>query len=959
MIFKSIIQRAIALLNPPKQALAKETVTRERLSRDTQLSRLATTVPGVIYSFRLKPDGSVSMPYVASAVEELSGLRPDQLATDASPLFGAIHAEDADRVNESIRISARDLTPWRAEFRIHHRTKGVVWLEGRSVPERELDGSTLWYGFVHDITERKQAETELKYHKALLEETGRIAKVGGWEFDPATGAGHWTDEVARIHELDPGVKPNMGFGIRFYHGESRSTIQTAVKEAIELGKPYDLELEICTAKGHLRWVRTIGHPIVENGKVVKVTGSMQDITERKRTEESLLDLQRQQRVLLDNIPDIVWVKDKQNRYVAVNEALCKAYGHTTDEVVGCTDFDMVPHELAERYQADDRRVMESRKRTRIEEPFEDSTGHRIWIETIKTPIVNNQGVVIGTAGIARDITERKTAESQLRIQSAALQSAANGIVITDRNGAIIWVNPAFTQLTGYEAHEVIGQTPRLLKSGKHDAEFYRDLWETIRKGNVWRGEIVNHRKDGREYTEEMTITPIRGADGAIEHFIAVKQDITDRKQASRRLLESEERFREFAENVGLVFWIANPDSSQILYVNPTVEAIWGIPVAEIYRDPEAWLNAIHADDRPRVAEAFGAWITGKVMDYDVEYRIIRPDGQVRWIRDSGFRICNPSGQVCRIAGIAEDITEDKRAEQELAELEVQLRLSQKLESIGRLAAGVAHEINTPNQYIGDNTRFLQDSFADLQRILSAYAELRQAAATAGLPPALLARIDAVIQAADINYLEAEIPKAIQQTLEGVDRVAKIVRAMKEFSHPGSDEKVSIDLNHAIETTVTIARNEWKYVADLVTDFDDSLPRVPCLANELNQVILNIVVNAAHAIADLVGNGGTAKGVITISTRRIDDWAEIRIRDTGPGIPEAIRGKIFDPFFTTKPLGQGTGQGLAIARSVVVDKHHGELTFETEPGKGTTFIVRLPLAPETSDTEPAVLCQQTV
>ncbi|HVM59832.1 MAG TPA: PAS domain S-box protein [Verrucomicrobiae bacterium] len=1029
------------------------------------------------------------MPYVASGIEELSGLRPAQLAADASPLFRLVHPNDINRLNQSIRDSAKNLTPWRAEFRIWHHARGLIWLEGRSVPEREADGSTLWHGFVHEITERKvaeaavlrlsrqnelilesaaegilgidrdgnhtfanraaaemlgynvaeligrpahslwhdrkpdgtpnlengcpivavvrdgiprqgsdqvlwrkdgtsfiveyattpiheegrlvgavvtfsditsrtQAEKELNYHKALLEETGRTAKVGGWDFDPATGAGHWTDEVARIHELDPSVKPNVDLGIQFYEGESRSRIQTAVREAIELGKSYDLELAIRTAKGNVKWVRTIGHPIVEDGKVVKVAGSMQDITERKRTEESLLDLQRQQRALLDNIPDIAWVKDRQGRYLAVNDALCKAYRRTAGEVVGSTDFDMVPRELAERYRADDLRVMESRKRERIEEPFEDATGHRTWIETIKTPILDNCGAVIGTAGIARDITERKESESQLRLQSAALHSAANGIVITDREGRIVWVNRAFTQLTGYTADEAIGQTPHLLKSGKHDAGFYRNLWETISDGRVWRGEMVNRRKDGSEYTEEMTITPIRGIDGAIERYIAVKQDVTERKQANLKLLESEERFREFAENVDLVFWIASPDGSEILYVNRAFEKIWGVAPEQIYRNAHAWIDGIHPEDRARVAESFGAWLAGRASDYDVEYRIVRPDGQTRWIRDWGFRIRNPSGQTYRVAGIAEDITEDKHAERELAEMEVQLQLAQKLEAIGRLAAGVAHEINTPNQYIGDNTRFLQESFADLQRVLAAYAELREAAGSAGLPPNLLANIDAVTHAVDIDYLKAEIPKAIEQTLEGVDRVAKITRAMKEFSHPGSGEKVSIDLNHAIETTVTIARNEWKYVANLATEFDDTLPRVPCLVNEFNQVILNIVVNAAHAIADVVGDGRNGKGTITVSTRRDNGSVEVRITDTGMGIPEAARGKIFDPFFTTKPVGKGSGQGLAIARSVVVDKHHGEITFETELNKGTTFIIRLPLASETSTTKTAAGCEQT-
>jgi signal transduction histidine kinase len=201
---------------------------------------------------------------------------------------------------------------------------------------------------------------------------------------------------------------------------------------------------------------------------------------------------------------------------------------------------------------------------------------------------------------------------------------------------------------------------------------------------------------------------------------------------------------------------------------------------------------------------------------------------------------------------------------------------------------------------------------------------------------------------DVEYLMEEVPKAIQQSLDGIERVAGIVQAMKEFSHPGTEEKTAIDLNRAIQSTITVARNEWKYVAEVVTEFDSCLPMARCLPGEFNQVILNLIINAAQAIAETAQEGDAARGTITISTRRDGEWAEIRIGDTGTGIPEAIRSRVFDPFFTTKEVGKGTGQGLAIAHSIVVDKHQGTITFDTETGKGTTFIIRLPLHPEYSE-----------
>ena len=275
-------------------------------------------------------------------------------------------------------------------------------------------------------------------------------------------------------------------------------------------------------------------------------------------------------------------------------------------------------------------------------------------------------------------------------------------------------------------------------------------------------------------------------------------------------------------------------------------------------------------------------------------------------------------------------------------LEAQLAQAQKLESIGQLAAGVAHEINTPIQYVGDNTRFLEESFQNLDRVLTSYDRLTRAAEGAGVLENEVQQVRTAAEEADLEYLHDEIPRAIRQSEEGVERVATIVKAMKEFSHPGSGEMKAIDLNHAIESTLTVSRNEWKYVADAVTEFDPQLPVVRCLPGEFNQVILNLVVNAAHAIAD-VKMRGTTKGRITVSTHRDGDWAEIRIRDTGTGIPEAVRSRIFTPFFTTKEVGRGTGQGLAIAHTVIVKKHGGTLEFETEEGKGTAFIIRMPIA----------------
>lgn len=284
----------------------------------------------------------------------------------------------------------------------------------------------------------------------------------------------------------------------------------------------------------------------------------------------------------------------------------------------------------------------------------------------------------------------------------------------------------------------------------------------------------------------------------------------------------------------------------------------------------------------------------------------------------------------------------KAATDEGMTTETRFHQARRLEAIGRLAAGIAHEINTPTQYIGDNLRFLKEPFTALLDLLAKYGRLAAVAREKGLTPELLAEIEAAEKAVDLDYLTQEIPQAIGQSLEGVARVTAIVRAMKEFSHPGTAEKTTFDINHGIRSTVTVSRNEWKYVAELETDLDDSLPAIPCLPDEFNQVILNLIINAAQAIAEKIGGGEGGKGRIVITTRRVGDWAEIRVADDGPGIPATLRDKVFEPFFTTKEVGQGTGQGLAIARAVIVKKHGGQLDFLSEEGKGATFIIRLPL-----------------
>ena len=415
----------------------------------------------------------------------------------------------------------------------------------------------------------------------------------------------------------------------------------------------------------------------------------------------------------------------------------------------------------------------------------------------------------------------------------------------------------------------------------------------------------------------------------VRQHVQQLEDIVSRR--TEQLRRSEDRYRLITENAGDLIAIVD-DAGRWLYRSPSFERLLGYSNDEL--SAVTVFELIHSDDRNAAIAAFRE-CGQRGLALTSEFRMQHKDGSWLTMDSHASPFRTGFGATEGTLFVTRDITERRK-------LEMQLRQSQKLESIGQLAAGIAHEINTPMQFIGDNTRFLEQTFGDLYPLLKAYDALLAAAETGTITPEILAAARTAHNAASPDYLCTEIPKAIKDTLDGVARTTKIVRAMKTFSHPGAGEKRPVDLREAIESTLTISRSEWRHVAEVVTEFDADLPAVPLLAAEFNQALLNLIVNATHAIADAVGDARQGKGTITVSARRDGEWAEVRVRDTGTGIPEKVQMRIFEPFFTTKPMGKGTGQGLTITRSVIVDQHRGTLDFETAAGQGTVFIMRVPL-----------------
>ncbi|MBC8133137.1 MAG: PAS domain S-box protein [Deltaproteobacteria bacterium] len=533
----------------------------------------------------------------------------------------------------------------------------------------------------------------------------------------------------------------------------------------------------------------------------------------------------------------------------------------------------------------------------------------------------------------------------------ASSSLLNLILAATNDGVMNWnfvdgtiaYSERWKSLLGYENHELL-DAPGLWRDLSHpddveeaDAllgDHFENLWPFA---HTWR---MRHKNGDWRWALCRAVT-IRDARGAPVRCVGVFTDVTDQVLAERRLAELKRRNDLLLTSADEGF-LGIDDAGVITFANPAALQLLGYTATDVTGRllPDVVGHGCPVDQACTPAgcpilRPFSGGAAHKVAN--ALFR--RQDGSCFTVDYSS----TPAREAGRVVGVVltfRDVTEQRR-------LETQHLQGQKLEALGQLAAGIAHEINTPMQYVGDNVFFLGTAFEDLMTLINEYRNVVGVLKAEGTHPDLWDRVSQAEAAADMTYLEESLPKAIASTQDGIGRVRKIVYAMKEFSHPGRAEKAPEDLNHAIECTTVISANTWKHVADLEMRFDTDLPKVNCYLGEINQVVLNLIVNAAHAIADVLGeNSAGARGTIIIETGQKDGFAEVRISDTGGGIPEAVRHRIFEPFFTTKEVGRGTGQGLTLARSMIVDRHGGFITFVTEVGKGTTFTFGIPVGSST-------------
>ena len=734
---------------------------------------------------------------------EIIGLKAADLFSPDEAIFLSLHEEqilhDNNQQNFECRLtfaggSIHDVILYEA---VYHLASG------------EPGG---YVGTIIDITERKQIEMRLRDNEELLQEAQRIGNIGHWEFDVDTGTTSWSEEMYRIFARSK-KEGTLDFGTASeeMYGDDHIFIAAAVGDCINSGLPFNLDTSIIRHNGEMRFVQIQGRPVVDsNNSVRRIVGTVQDITERKQVERSLMESHRLLKALMTNLPGMIYRcrNDVDRTLEFASEGCEQLTGFPVSDLIGSKrlTFTGLIH-------PDDRAATNKHLQDALDahEQYEltyriiTASGEERWVwEHGWAEDEFARGKVV-LQGLILDVTQQKVDDERKIRLTAAVEQAAEAIIITGIDGNIQYVNPAFEEVTGYSSSEVFGKNPRLMSSGEHSKDFYKALWETILRGDTWKGRLINRKKDGTLIEADASIRAVRDAQGKIINFVAVKRDVT-----------------------------------------------------------------------------------------------------------------------------------------KLMALESQLRQAQKLEAVGALAAGIAHEINTPIQFVGDNTHFLAETFDDLLKLLDMASELVKTQKECDDCPPAYAEFLKAVGSADLAYFRQEIPRAIEQSLQGIDRVANIVRAMKEFSHPDKREKSAIDINRAIKTTLTVAHNEFKYVADVVEELSPDLPAVQGYPSELNQVFLNLMVNAAHAIGEVVQEG-KGRGTITVRSMLGEHCVIISISDTGIGIKPEVRDRVFEPFFTTKEVGRGTGQGLAIARSVVVEKHGGAIYFESEVGKGTTFYVHLPLS----------------
>jgi PAS domain S-box-containing protein len=880
---ESEIQELRQILAQTREQNPPKSPDRIRVKESECLEEIARHIPGVIYQLRRRPDGTYHFPYASEGLREVHGVSPEEVRFDATAAFQYIHPDDLSRVYQSITVSADRLTPWCCEYRTFFPDGRSLWLLGYANPKKAADGSITWYGCIHDITTHKATEMALQEVSRHWQLAIENAGDGTWDWNLKTNEAIFSQQWKSMlgYEDD-----EIGSSLREWetrlHPDDRARCYADISKYLNgETSSYHNEHRLLCKDGTYKWILARARVVEwdENGRPSRLVGTHCDISDRRMAEENL-------RASLKNLSDIKFALDR-----------------------------------------------------------------------------------------------------------AAI------VAITDVKGRIKYVNDKFCQISKFSRAELIGQDHRVLNSGYHPPEFFQNLWQTISQGQVWQGEIRNKAKDGTYYWMDTTIVPFLSEEGKITQYLAIRFDATSRKQAEAKIQSLLARAQRLH---ALTILIRNSLDLSTILTN-AVRAIYAEIDVDIcafgwYREEEnspvlsvvteqkkpdlpSWVKTYQMDEFPGL---FDHILQGNI--YQVDFRESSEDEAIKnFCQTSGVSayLCLPihtaGGEIGAIAmgridarspwtqdniellqDVANQIAiaiyqsqlyrESQQKTEELAlayrelqQTQIKLIQAEKMSSLGELVAGIAHEINNPVNFIYGNLQPAANYATDLIQLVALYQKHYPQ------PPQEIADFQ---EAIDLEYMVSDFHNLLKSMNNGAVRISNIVKSLRTFSRLDEADLKKIDIHESLESTLVILQSRLngrtgKPEIMLAKNYGE-LPLVKCYGGLLNQVFMNLLVNAIDAIEDRRSSLEPAQqldyvGWITITTCIMsENQVLISIRDNGLGMSPAVQAKIFDPFFTTKPVGKGTGMGLAISYQIITEYHHGNLRCISTLGKGTEFVIELPM-----------------
>ncbi|BAY30260.1 two-component sensor histidine kinase [Nostoc carneum NIES-2107] len=953
-------------LNEELEARVEERTAELRHS-EARLQRLADNVPGMLYEFCLKPDGTVSFPYASSRCQEILGLAPAEIKEDASFAFSLIHPDDVGEVQQAIANSAQTLQNFDSEWRMMTLAGKKKWVKAFSFPERQIDGEIIWYGCLFDISDRQKTQQQLQGQAQFLQSIWEGVDYGIFVLDVLDDGAEF-----RYVKFNPAILQLSPMPLESFVGRTMAAALPAdmayyyrrrYQECIKLRKSVFFEESFWHNNQENWWLLNITPLFDSNSQITQLVVTTTDITEPKQAEQD-----RQIFVsLIENSSDFIGFATLEGKALFLNEA--------GRNIVGVESLEFVKNsQIIDYIFPEDRQYL-------LQEILPIVIKQGVWqgelrfrhLQTEKPiPVDYNMFVIKNPetsepmcfATITRDASERKEAENKLQAQEQFLRSIYDGvpqlIFVVDvlENGEFRFAgcNSSAEKSMGMNHAKIIGKTPEELL-GTLEGAVVRQRYQSC----IDAGKEITYEEcltfNEQETWWFTTLNPLINNQGIIYQIVGTTWDITERKQAEAALQASQHFIQRIADSSPNILYIFDLEEQRNIYANQELETLLGYSNTEIQQMGDNLLPIImHPGDRERVMLHHQQFLTTKDGDIvEIEFRVRRVNGEWCWLycRETPFNR-DEEGNIKQILGVSTDITERKQTEiqlqaqaqnlentlRELQRTQAQLIHSEKMSSVGNMVAGVAHEINNPVNFIHGNLIPASEYVEDLLHLLELYEQYY---------PEPAAEIQAEIDDMELDFLKEDLIKLLQSMRVGTQRIREIVLSLRNFSRLDEAEFKLVNIHEGLDSTLMILHHRLKAKADnseiaVIKEYG-KLPLVDCYPGQLNQVFMNILSNAIDALEDSsLSNGEEIPNPqIRIRTEVVNsNLVAIHIADNGKGIPPGIVSKLFDPFFTTKDVGKGTGLGLSISYQIVVDRHGGKLYCNSAPGKGAEFVLEIPI-----------------